>query len=99
MHCLMSSRTSSAAPTASAAPPGAVRSATRRLSGLVTRLYKYQREIADAISDPVIERITMAKAARVAPPLIPGRRAINNLLTGEGRYRIVERSKARYRET
>jgi len=41
----------------------------------------------------------MAKAARVAPPLIPGRRAINNLLTGEGRYRIVERSKARYRET
>ena len=84
---------------ASAAPPVAVCSATRRLSGLVTRLYKYQREIADAISDPVIERITMAKAARVAPPLIPGRRAINNLLTGEGRYRIVERSKARYRET
>ena len=60
---------------------------------------KYQREIADAISDPVIERITMAKAARVAPPLTAGRRAINNLLTGEGRSRIVERSKARYRET
>jgi len=100
VHYLISSLGSSAAPAASAAPPGAVCSATRRLSGLdPTRLYKYQREIADAISDPVIERITMAKAARVAPPLIPGRRAINNLLTGEGRYRIVERSKARYRET
>jgi hypothetical protein len=44
-----------------------VRRATR-LSGLdPTRLYKYQREIADAISDPEIERITMAKAARIAP--------------------------------
>ena len=54
---------------ASAAPPVAVCSATR-LSGLdPTRLYKYQREIADAISDPEIERITMAKAARVAPLL------------------------------
>jgi hypothetical protein len=52
-----------------------------------------------AISDPEIERITMFKAARVAPPLIAGRRAINNLLTGQGRYRIVERSKGRYRET
>jgi hypothetical protein len=64
-----------------------------------TRLCKYEREIADAISDPEIEKITMFKAARVAPPLTTGRRANNNLLTGEGRYRIVERSKARYRET
>jgi hypothetical protein len=71
----------------------------RRLSVDPTRLYKYQREIADAISDPEIERMTMFKAARVAPPLTTGSRAINNLLTGEGRYRIVERSKARYRET
>jgi hypothetical protein len=51
---------------------------------------KYQREIADAISDPEIERITMFKAARAA---------INNLLTGKARYRIVERAKAPYRET
>jgi phage terminase large subunit GpA-like protein len=29
------------------------------------RLYPYQREIADAISDPEIERITMVKAARL----------------------------------
>jgi hypothetical protein len=95
----MSSPGSSAAPAASAAPPVAVCSATR-LSGLdPTRLYKYQREIADAISDPETERTTMVKAARVAPPLTAGRRAINNLLTGEGRYRIVERSKGRYRET
>jgi hypothetical protein len=57
---------SSSAPAASAAPPVAVCSATR-LSGLDTRLYKYQREIADAISDPEIERITMAKAARIVP--------------------------------
>jgi hypothetical protein len=56
-----------------------------RLSGLdPTWLYKYQREIADAISDPEIERITMFKAARVAPPLTTGRRAINNLLTARG---------------
>ena len=58
-----------------------------------------QREIVDAISDPEIERITMFKAACVAPPLTAGSRAVNNLLTGEGSYRIVERSKARYRET
>jgi hypothetical protein len=38
-----------------------------------TRLYKYQREIADAISDPEIERITMFKAARVAPPAHRGK--------------------------
>jgi phage terminase large subunit GpA-like protein len=29
------------------------------------RLYPYQREIADAISDPEIERVTMVKAARL----------------------------------
>jgi phage terminase large subunit GpA-like protein len=29
------------------------------------RLYPYQREIADAISDPDIERVTMVKAARL----------------------------------
>jgi phage terminase large subunit GpA-like protein len=29
------------------------------------RLWPYQREIADAISDPEIERVTMVKAARL----------------------------------
>jgi phage terminase large subunit GpA-like protein len=29
------------------------------------RLYPYQRQIADAISDPEIERVTMVKAARL----------------------------------
>src|SRR5262249_56645854 len=29
------------------------------------RLYAYQREIADAISDPEIERVTLVKAARL----------------------------------
>ena len=38
----------------------------------------------------------MFEAARVAPPLTTGKHAINNLLTGEGRYRIVARAKARY---
>jgi hypothetical protein len=41
----------------------------------------------------------MVKAAPVAPPLTEEGRAINNLLSGEGRHRIVERVKARYRET
>jgi phage terminase large subunit GpA-like protein len=29
------------------------------------RLYRYQREIADAISDPAVERVTLVKAVRV----------------------------------
>jgi phage terminase large subunit GpA-like protein len=29
------------------------------------RLYSYQREIADAIGDPEIERVTLQKAARI----------------------------------
>jgi len=29
------------------------------------RLWPYQREIADAISDPEVERVTMLKAARL----------------------------------
>jgi phage terminase large subunit GpA-like protein len=37
------------------------------LPGAVRR-WPYQREIADAISDPEIERVTMVKAARLGLP-------------------------------
>ena len=36
----------------------------QRLPGRV-RLWPYQREIADAISDPLIERVTLVKPVRV----------------------------------
>jgi hypothetical protein len=49
-----------------------------------TRLCKYQREIADAISDPEIERITMTKAFRVAPPAHRGKACYQQLTDGRG---------------
>jgi hypothetical protein len=65
--CPISRRGLCAEPAASAAPPVAVCSATRLSGPDPTRLYKYQREIADAISDPDVERITMFKGPGCAP--------------------------------
>jgi phage terminase large subunit GpA-like protein len=58
-------------------------SAVSALPGRV-RLYPYQAAIADAISDPSIERVTMVKAARVG---------FTTLLTGAlGAYIVNEPS-------